>query len=392
MRLLYTALAVGLGSFLVQCGGDDNPAESSGKDDPVITPGLGEPFAGSELGIGNASAVAVAPDGKIYVCNLTGRGSLHFDGEVLVLNDTDGDGVADSSVVFADDLATPVGLAFSGGEVYVSTYGAIQAFTDTDDNGRADVSREVISLLAYGMHVNNGIVIGPDERLYVAVGSEFNLETGGAQVRSKFLSVNLDGSDLRVFAHGVRNAYDFAFSDVGALFATDNGPDGEEINALEAAEPNTWLFPEELNHIVEDGDYGFPGIFGTPPTGNRTIGPIAEWETHAGAQGLVFNSGERFLGYEGHLFVALYHAGRIDAVELVPNRGTYDTVVHEVLEFPCVEGQVFPQPTGHRDCAHMHPLDLDLDADGNLFIAAFGSINSDLSTRLNGAVYKVSAF
>jgi glucose/arabinose dehydrogenase len=242
------------------------------------------------------------------------------------------------------------------------------------------------------MHVNNGIVIGPDERLYVAVGSEFNLETGGAQVRSKFLSVNLDGSDLRVFAHGVRNAYDLAFSDVGALFATDNGPDGEEINALEAAEPNTWLFPEELNHIVEDSDYGFPGIFGTPPTGSRTIGPIAEWETHAGAQGLVFNSGERFPGYEGHLFVALYHAGRIDAVELVPNSGTYDTVVREVLEFPCVEGQVFPQPTGHRDCAHMHPLDLDLDADGNLFIAAFGSINSDLSTRINGAVYKVSAF
>ena len=40
--------------------------------------------------------------------------------------------------------------------------------------------------------------------LCVAVGSEFNLEPGGGQVRSKILSMNLDGSDLQVHAHGIR--------------------------------------------------------------------------------------------------------------------------------------------------------------------------------------------
>lgn len=388
------AAALTAAATLAACGSSDSPTGSDpdGDSTQVAMPGLQAPWADEAHGLGNPSAVAIAPDGRVFVCHLKGRGALHFAGEVVVLQDTDGDGRADSSTVFVDGIETPVGLAFAEGDVFVSTYGAVMRYSDTDGDGRADVSTEILSLTAYGMHVNNGIAIGPDNRLYVALGSELNFETGGAQLRSKFLSVNLDGSDLRVFADGVRNAYDLAFNSAGDLFATENGPDGDEVNAQEAAHTDEgWLYPEELNHVIEGGHYGFPDVYGTPPAGSGTIGPIAEWETHSGAQGLAFNEGSRFPAYAGHLFVAMYHAGRIDAVELIPEATTYRTVVREALVFPCVDGTVFPQPTGHRDCAHMHPLDVAFDDDGNLFIAAFGSINGDLSTRLPGAIYKVVA-
>ena len=388
--IAFASLLLGLSA--VRCGDDDSPAGPD-SDDPANSSsalGLEEPFAGAESGISNLSALAFSPAGRLFVCSLNGRGDVHFNGDVFILDDTDGDGRADSSTVFADGLATPVGLAFHGDDVYVSTYGAIMVFTDTDGDDRADVRRELVSLPRFGMHVNNGIAIGPDDMLYLTLGSESNLEAGSSPLRSTILRCNLDGSDLTVFATGLRNPYDLAFNDEGELFATENGPDGDEINDLEAANPDRIDFPEELNHIVEGNHYGFPDTYGPPASDADGVGPIAEWITHSGAQGLVFNSSLRFPAFANHFFIAMYHAGRIDAVELLRTGDTYETVITEVIDFPCLPGQAYIQPTGHKDCIHMHPLDVAIGPEGNLFIAAFGIINSDLSPRIPGAIYKIS--
>ena len=39
----------------------------------------------------------------------------------------------------------------------------------------------------------------------------------------------------------------------------------------------------------------------------------------------------------------------------------------------------------------MHPLDLTFGPDGTLYVSAFGIINSDLSPRITGVIYKVPA-
>ena len=80
------------------CGGDKINNIMSALDETLMGTSLPEtPFADSTLGIGNASGVAVHPDGRVFVSSLYGKDDLHFYGKILVLRDDDGDGIADRS-------------------------------------------------------------------------------------------------------------------------------------------------------------------------------------------------------------------------------------------------------------------------------------------------------
>ena len=367
------------------------------------------PFADSTLGIGNASGVAVHPDGRVFVTSLHGKDDLHFYGRILVLQDDDGDGIADRSTVFADSLTTVTGVAFRGDEVYASLYGEVIALRDEDGDNRADVRESVVKLVPWGTHVNNQIAFGPDGMLYIPLGSEFNREEETAPQRAAILRVDADarGLDLRVntapietFARGIRNAFDLAFAPPGhlaegELFATDNGPDGpaadaylEEFERTEGYEPNV---PEELNHVRQGFLYGHPVHYGSVPAGPDTLAPIAEFIDHGGAEGIAFNNGPSFPGSEGFLFVALYHNAKILAVRLFEDGDTFGTEIHEFLEFPCVGGEATAYGIGHKPCIHDHPLDVAFGPDGSLYIAAFGMIRgSDFTPILHGKIYRIA--
>ena len=79
------------------------------------------------------------------------------------MEDRDGDGRYESSVVFADGLVPSMGLAWRGGKLYVADPPDLITLEDTDGDGRAD-TREVI-LSGFG-HTDNGslhgLIFGPD--------------------------------------------------------------------------------------------------------------------------------------------------------------------------------------------------------------------------------------
>lgn len=64
---------------------------------------------------------------------------------LVILEDTDGDGKADRSTVFADDLHIPLSFEFGDGGVYVSEEPHLTFLKDTDGDGKADYRRHVLS-------------------------------------------------------------------------------------------------------------------------------------------------------------------------------------------------------------------------------------------------------
>ena len=369
------------------------------------------PYADENLGIANPSGIAIHPDGRVFVCNLNGKDKRHFYGQIIVLYDDNGDGYADRSTIFADSLTTVVGVALRGNDVYASIYGEIVLFSDIDGDGTADTRESIAKLLPWGTHVNNQIAFGPDGMLYVTLGSEFDAQEESRPERASILRISADARDLNlrqssegieIVARGIRNAFDLAFGPPGhvaegELFATDNGPEGPAADAaagVERSEEYETSLPDELNHIVFDGHYGYPEYFGRPPEGSGTIGPIVEFIDHSGAEGLAFNTGDAFPGMDELLFVALYHSSRILAVELTKGGDSYSAEVRTILEFPCLSDEIETRwGTGHKPCLHDHPLDLAFAPDGSLFISAFGMISSvDFSPRVNGKIYRVSGY
>lgn len=78
------------------------------------------------------------------------------DDHVIILEDTDGDGRADKSTVFADGLMIPTGLEIAAGEgnaAYIGEGSKLWLMTDTDGDGRAD--RREILLRGFGTGDNH---------------------------------------------------------------------------------------------------------------------------------------------------------------------------------------------------------------------------------------------
>jgi quinoprotein glucose dehydrogenase len=174
---------------------------------------------------------------------------------LMLLEDTNGDGTADKSSVYADNFRTPLDGVASGvlarrGTVWFTNIPALWKFTGKD---RAE-TREALHH-GYGVRFNytghdlHGLILGPDGRLYFSIGDR------GASVPTKEGTVIdmpdtgavfrcwPDGTGLELFASGLRNPQSLAFNEYGDLFTGDNDSDqGDE---------------ERLVHLVEDGDSGW---------------------------------------------------------------------------------------------------------------------------------------
>ena len=170
--------------------------------------------------------------GRLWVASSTAYpqvvpGQIPND-KIIVLEDTDGDGQADQSTVFADSLLTPTGLMPGDGGVYVANSTEILHLEDTDGDGRADQRRTV--LRGFGQddthHLIHTFRWGPEARLYLnqAIYIYSSVETpwglrrldGGGIWRLRPQTLELD-----VFARGFYNPWGHEFDRWGQSFVTD---------------------------------------------------------------------------------------------------------------------------------------------------------------------------
>ena len=163
-----------------------------------------------------------------------------MDDRVRRLCDTDGDGRADESIVFADGFnhleeGTGAGVLARGKNVYYTCIPKLWKLVDTNDDGKAD-ERVALSdgygvRVAFRGHDMHGLIIGPDGRLYFSIGDRGHYVTkaDGTVISNpssgSVFRCELDGTHLEVVASGLRNPQELAFNDVGDLFTGDNNSD-----------------------------------------------------------------------------------------------------------------------------------------------------------------------
>ncbi len=130
-----------------------------------------EKFA-SEPMVESPDAMDVDENGRIYVVEDRGY-PLSTDkplGRVMMLEDTNGDGIPDRATVFADNLIMPTGVMRWKKGILVTDAPNVWYFEDTDGDGKADVKKLVLTGFAVTnpQHTVNNPVYGLDNWIYLA--------------------------------------------------------------------------------------------------------------------------------------------------------------------------------------------------------------------------------
>ncbi len=219
--------------------------------------------------------MAFGPDGQLYVTSAKGD-------QVLMVPDHNQDGVAEAPIVIPHTFDRPNGLTFVDNNLLVANQNGIVKLTQSK-NGWS-VPQPFISNLATGGHSVKTIKLGPDNHLYINVGSSCNVCNEDDPTRATILRYTKDGRPAGaipvvgrhqlppIWARGLRNSQGFAWQpNTQAMFATNNGADMR--SETKNGKVNDELPPEHINHIERGKHYGWPHCWGDSTAGQMFTDP-----------------------------------------------------------------------------------------------------------------------
>lgn len=256
---------------------------------------------------------------------------------ITVLEDTDRDGVADTSVVFAENLFIPTGIAVGDGGVYVANSTEILHLKDTDGDLKADDTRVVLT--GFGTedthHIIHSFRWGYDGLLYfnqsIYIHSHIETPHGPRHLNAGGVwQYRTDTMELEVFTRGLVNSWGHHFDSWGQSFQTD-GAGGEGIN------------------------YVFPGAaFTTAKSMPRVLSGLNPGSPKH--SGLEIISGRHFPEeWHGNMITNDFRGHRVVRFEVTENQSGYSSVEKpEVLTSSHVA---------------FRPVDVKMGPDGALYIA-----------------------
>ena len=315
-------------------------------------------------GLPGARSMARGDQGTLFV------GS---SGEKVFAVPAHGEGKAGTPLTLADRLASPNGVAFRDGALFVAETSRILRY-DRIESRLTNPPPAAVVYDRYPKETHHGrrvIRFGPDGMLYVPVGAPCNVcDRYGIITRLKI------GGEPEVFARGVRNSVGYDWHpQTGELWFTDNGRDmlGNDVP------------PDELNRAPRPGlHFGFPychgGNFPDPQFGRRRacnefVPPAQPLAPHAAALGMRFYTGQQFPSeYRNRIFIAEHGSWN-----RTPKIGYRITMV-TLRDNQPVKYEVFAEGWLQGDEAWGRPVDVLVAPDGALLV----------SDDKAGVIYRIS--
>jgi len=310
--------------------------------------------------------IRTAPNGDLFVAESRA-------GKIKILRGTSPDGKAQTVETFAAGLQLPFGIAFyppgpNPEYVYVANTDAVIRFPYENGRLKANGPPHLVvpdlpggGLLRGGGHWTRDIAFSLDgKKMYISVGSRSNnndtVNNPAEFHRADILEANPDGTALRVFASGIRNAVGIAIHpQSGALWASVNERDDLGDN----------LPPDYITQVQEGGFYGWPWYYiggnqdprhkgKHPELKDKVIVPDVLVQPHNASLEMVFYEANQFPPeYRGSIFAAEHGSWNRAArtgyeVIRVPMKSAKATGEYEdfLSGFVTSEGKVWGRPVG----------------------------------------------
>ena len=268
----------------------------------------------------NPRQAYVLPNGDILIVEATREWPGRADrpdksaNRIALFRDSNKDGKPELRETFVTGLNMPHGMAVLGNWFYVGNTDGIVRYPYKPGQTKIDAKpAKVLDLPAGGHYTRNLITDPAGKKLYIAVGSSSNVDEDGADAkdprRAAILEMNPDGSGMRVFAGGLRNA-------VGMDWEPSTKTLWTVVNERDLLGDD--LVPDYLTSVKEGAFYGWPySYFGQnidprkkgqrPDLVARAIKPDYALGSHTAALGLAFYNGKSFpQRYRGGAFIGMH--------------------------------------------------------------------------------------
>jgi glucose/arabinose dehydrogenase len=405
--LALTALALLPGMRISPLGSAKCDADNGGL---VLPEGFCATVVASQLG--PVRQLAVAPNGDLYAA-LSGKPADNTGG-VLAFRDKNGDGKPDERASFGPGGGNDVKV--HRGYVYFARNDGVVRYRLGDGQLEPSGKEETVvaGLPSDGGHVAKSLAFGPDNAMYVNVGSKTNscqktdrlpaspghdpcteLEQRGGIWRFSADRPGQRFSDGRRFATGLRNAMALATQPgTEALFAAVHGRDQLSDNWGFSNEVNANNPAEELVRVESGGDYGWPYCYYSNQYRKKVLAP--EYGGDGEKVGRCSAAKKPILAFPGHwapmaqafytsdVFGAKYKNGLFVAFHGSWNRDPLPQDGYRVVFVPFAKGR----PTGEYTTfatekggpTSLRASGVAVGPDGSLYISA----------DQNGKIWKVT--
>jgi len=424
MRYIKIAASIHFIFFFIACG--DRSTENKNNKDTlteeqrhlpqnslkglIVADGLEVKMMASEPVLRNPTNIDVDDRGRIWVTEAFNyrpfrNSTVSPEGDrILILEDKDGDGLAETHKVFyqGPEINAPLGICLIGNRVLVSQSPYVWAFYDDNGDDSADRKEIVFQGISgeqhdHGMHA---FTSGPDGKLY------FNFGNAGVSLRDNnnkpvidqygdsigspkykqgmVFRCDPDGSHVERLAHNFRNNYEVAVDSYGSMWQSDNDDDGNR--------------GVRINYVMDYGNYGYTDeMTGASWESNRTniedSIPYRHW--HLNDPGVVPNLLQTGAGsptgmviYEGTLLPEKFRNQMIhcepgqNVVRAYPvqkNGAGYTASIENIL-------------TGEKD-QWFRPSDVCVAPDGSLIVADWYDPvvgGHDARDKESGRIYRIA--